>query len=280
MYNGTSTSAADSKLTFESLSNGVYRIKLSDGKCLTAANNNSGKTAETITTQAGLSSGVRNVYWAAAATSGSSMYEKQCWKATIVDAPINSSVTVTGMPQCSGYSNQTEYFHPESGMQNGTWAANGGSSIKAKLKETYKKVYGEYPTEARENNALLYTLYGANLSGTSNYHIGIDINSGGGEVYSPVSGTVKLVETAKNHSVAIYDGKRTYYFLHMNPVDSEIKVGKSVNVGTHLGTESDYGNANGKHLHIEVYEGLETGGPKNPVVVSKSMPTICPYDYL
>ena len=66
----------------------------------------------------------------------------------------------------------------------------------------------------------------------------------------------------------------------MNPVNPEIKGGKTVSVGTHLGTESDYGNANGKHLHIEVYEGLETGGPKNPVIVSKSMPTICPYDCL
>ena len=280
LYKGASTSAADSALIFEDLSSGVYRIKLSDGKCLTAANNSNGKTAETITTQAALSSGVRNVYWAAAASSESSMYNKQCWKATIIGAPINSEVTVTSMPPCSGYSNQTEYFHPESGMQTGTWSANGGSSIKEKLRTIYKKVYKEFPTTAGENNALFYTLYGAKLRNTSTYHIGVDINSGGKAVYSPVSGTVKLVESKGNHSVAIYDGKRTYYFLHMNPVNPEIKVGKAVSVGTHLGTESDYGNANGKHLHIEVYEGLETGGPKNPVIVSKSMPTICPYDYL
>ena len=97
----------------------------------------------------------------------------------------------------------------------------------------------------------------------------------------PLCGNKRRKKKNKNQTkifIAPKNGAERKHY--MNPVNPEIKVGKTVSVGTHLGTESDYGNANGKHLHIEVYEGLETGGPKNPVIVSKSMPTICPYDCL
>lgn len=275
LYNASSTSATDSALIIENVSGNIYRIKLADGRCLTAANNNSGATASTITSSAQLTSGIKNVYWATAFSEASSNYDKQCWKAMLVDAPINSEVTVTYMPENADYPNRTEYFHPESGMKDSSWSANGGSSIASKVKSFYEKVYGESPSG---NGKYLYNLYGAKLRGTSKYHIGVDMTKGSGSIVkSPISGTVVKNGSDNNHSIGIYDGARTYYFLHMNPVYVNSSTAQ-INVGDELGKESDYGNATGSHLHVEVYEGRVTNGPQNTVAVTASIPSICPYD--
>lgn len=280
LYAGASTSAADSVLTFENISGNIYRIKLADGRCLTAANNNNGIIAKTITTSTELASGVKNVFWATAYPSTSPSYNKQCWEATIVDAPINSNVVVTSMPDEADYPGREEDFHPESGMSNGSWSANGGGTIAYKLYTFFNKIYGHYPTG---NIQYLYNLFGAKLRGTSQYHIGVDLNNGrGSEIKLPFSGTlINYPENDTNHSVGIYDGTRTYYFLHMDPLNitGARYYNQAIAKDTVLGYESDYGNATGPHLHVEVHEGKVTDGPKNTVTVTKSIPSVEPYDF-
>ena len=73
--------------------------------------------------------GGHNVKWQA--SNGSN---NQLWIAE--EAP--SEVIVTGMPSGAGYTNNTEYFHPDSGMVPGTWASNGGSTKENQIKQFYK----------------------------------------------------------------------------------------------------------------------------------------------
>ena len=47
------------------------------------------------------------------------------------------------MPSGAGYANNTEYFHPDSGMVPGTWASNGGSTKENQIKQFYKIVYNQ-----------------------------------------------------------------------------------------------------------------------------------------
>ncbi len=85
-YKGTSTSAAESAITFIPVSGetNVYRIRLANRinnefLFLTAANNNGTLPASAITSST-LTTANKNVYWATEATSGAA-YRKQCWEA-------------------------------------------------------------------------------------------------------------------------------------------------------------------------------------------------------
>lgn len=121
-------------------------------------------------------------------------------------------ITVTNIPN-GIYSNDAEYFHPQSGMVNGTWAQNNGSYIQNKIKNYYKTIYGDEPDSA---NQYLYNLFGAKLTGRNDYHIGVDIWHGSSsKITSAHSGTVIKAGNTDSNEVAIYDVERTYCYLHM-----------------------------------------------------------------
>lgn len=192
-------------------------------------------------------------------------------------------VTVTNMPanvygQKPGEEEikDKEFFHPKSGMRNGTWAANGGADIEQKMRNYYYTVYKTYPVS---NSQYLYNLYGARLIGYNTYHLGVDICHGqGSPIYSAHSGEVIYINAEKGQ-VAIYDGTYTYYYLHMT--DINVSLNETVTAGvTNIGKEGDQGWANGFHVHLEIFRGKHATGAVNPVLVNQDLPTVCPYNLI
>lgn len=188
-----------------------------------------------------------------------------------------NEITVTNMPEVSDYKQNDgtyrEYFHPFSGLRNGTWAYNGGTDIKEKMLRLYRAVYGFEPNSL---NNYLNNLYGAKVSGTSQYHIGVDINAGKGTAIHPVTdGTI--IYCADN-ALGIYDSENniTWYYLHMS---GRPKVSGNVYKDDIIGYEDKIGWATGYHLHIEIYEGRHTTGPNNPPTLSGTTNALCPYPY-
>lgn len=213
------------------------------------------------------------------------------WKPILLAAPPDpkppvgpeptEEVTVTNMPanvygQKPDEEKDTEYFHPKSGMRNGTWSANGGADIEQKMRNYYYTVYKTNPVS---NSQYLYNLYGAKLTGYSTYHLGVDICHGqGSPIYSAHSGEVIYINVEKGQ-VAIYDGTYTYYYLHMT--DINVGQNETVTAGiTNLGKEGDKGWADGFHLHLEIFKGRHDSGAVNPVLVNQDLPTVCPYNLI
>lgn len=266
--------SATSYLAFEDTDSGYIKIKLArySNKYLTANQGDNGDNDGRTTHDPG------NVYWYA----GGLTDHSQEWKPILVDdggsvdPEPGEMVTVTNMPN-GIYDNNTEYFHPQSGMKNGTWAQNNGSYIQNKIKAYYKTIYGVEPSSTGN---YLYNLFGAKLTGRNDYHIGVDICHGfGSKITSAHSGKVIKAGSTPSNEVAIYDGKRTYYYLHMN--DRYVEKGDDVIAGkTVLGTEGEKGWATGPHLHLEIFNGKDTSGPKNTPLVNEAIPSICPYDYI
>lgn len=258
-----------SYISYKETSLGYIRIWLSDyvDKYLTGNRGDGSNSGRTDDDQG-------NVYWA----KGKENDYRQEWKPMLVSGggtpDPGKDITVTGMPL-----GNTEKFHPGSGMVNGTWSQNNGSYIERKLKNFYKTVFKNEPASY---NPYLYNLYGARLTGRNDYHIGIDIyRNEGDSVYTAHSGTVIKADTVGTSSgeVAIYDGKRTYYYLHMTNI--AVKVGDTVTAGiTKLGSEGQVGWATGPHLHLEVFDGKRTDGPKPTPKIYEDIPAICPYDYI
>ena len=267
-----------SYLAFEDTDSGYIKIRLSkySNKYLTANQGDNGTNTGRTTHDKG------NVYWYA----GGLTDHSQEWKPVLVDEGSTpdpdpdpqpgKQVTVTNMP-AGVYPNDTEYFHPQSGMKNGTWEQNGGAQIEKKMRAFYKKVYGTEPLSASN---YLNNLYGAKVIGTEKYHLGVDINHGeGSRVTSAHSGTVIKAGRTKSNEVAIFDGSRTYYYLHFKT--RYVKEGDTVIAGkTILGLEGKEGWASGFHLHLEIFDGKDTTGPKNPPTLNGSLSSIAPYNFI
>ena len=205
-------------------------------------------------------------------------------------------ITVTGMPYFlknneEYYPDGIEYFHPDSGMVDGTWAENDGTSIVNAIRDFYYNVFGVYP--AHQKNYLYY-FFGAKRFGQNEYHAGVDVyKPGGGDVKSAQYGTVVYcsrdrIEEAKKKgeyvkdygAVGIYNVfvKKTFYYLHMN-IDDAIYEGAEVFFGTTLGTQGSVG-ADSAHLHFEVHDGERTEGPEDPPTLNESLDAIPPYPYM
>ena len=192
-------------------------------------------------------------------------------------------VVVTNMP--SGiYTNNTEYFHPDSGMVNGTWAQNDGTAKANAVKAFYKKVF---KTSSAPNAQCLYNLFGAAYAaGTGyegQYHSGIDMYvSGGSEIYSAHTGVVTAIGGTYG-IVAIYDEDKevTYLYLHMDTSNTDAIVGRTIHEGDFLGMQSNVGlgGSGNQHLHIEVREGRKTA-PATLPTIDEPLTSISPYDYL
>lgn len=279
------TSTTDSQVKFEKVTDNVYKIYLPGKNLYLTATNTNTPVSSSIGNNTALTGGTggnSNIYWAPKSTS-----TKQQWivspdvdggSTTDPEPNPGKQIIVTNMPN-GIYHGNTEYFHPQSGMKNGTWSQNNGAYIEKKLKNFYKTVFKYEPTSY---NQYLYNLYGAKLTGRSDYHIGVDIYRNEGDaVYAAHSGTVVKadIDGISSGEVAIYDGKHTYYYLHMTNI--KVKVGNPVTAGvTKLGSEGQVGWATGPHLHLEIFEGKRVDGPKPTPEIYENIPTICPYDYI
>ena len=207
------------------------------------------------------------------------------WKPILLAAPPNpkppvgpeptEEVTVTNMPT-NVYTDDTEKFHPKSGMRNGTWSANGGADIEQKMRNYYYTVYKTNPVS---NSQYLYNLYGAKLTGYSTYHLGVDICHGqGSPIYSAHSGKVIYIRP-ENGQVAIYDGRYTYHYLHMTNI--KVNLNDTVVAGeTNIGLEGKEGWANGFHVHLEIYKDKHASAAQDAVLINQDIPTVCPYNLI
>lgn len=213
------------------------------------------------------------------------------WKPILLAAPPDpkppvgpeptEEVTVTSMPanvygQKPGEEKDTEYFHPKSRMRNGTWSANGGADIEQKMRNYYYTVYKTYPVS---NSQYLYNFYGAKVSGTKKYHLGVDICHGqGSPIYSAHSGKVIYIRP-ENGQVAIYDGRYTYHYLHMTNI--KVNLNDTVVAGeTNIGLEGKEGWANGFHVHLEIYKDKHASAAQDAVLINQDIPTVCPYNLI
>lgn len=85
-------------------------------------------------------------------------------------------------------------------------------------------------------------------------HAGIDYGAPRGAVVRAILGG-KIVRVNKDYGlVAIYDGKATVFYLHMNGI--KVVENQTIQFGTAIGTVGDV-HANGVHLHLEVRPGLQ-----------------------
>lgn len=294
----TGTTDVDCAVEFEYVSSNQVRIHLGQkGLCLTATTvaENDAELSNNISTSAALrggSTGRGNVYWASPASEGSMTWKKQCWEVVEVgggtdpDPEPGEDITVTGMPDCIEYGEEkTEYFHPDSGMVNGSWSKNDGLTKEEAVRSFYHKVFGYDP---HDDQHFLYNLYGAkyNVDGyRGKYHTGIDMygipgTAANGEdkltIHSAHAGTVVFIGTGYG-TVAIYDGHRTYLYLHMKNIC--VSAGDSIKVGDKLGIQSHTGLTNGDHLHIEVQEGKAKSEAALPTI-NDPIESISPYEYL
>lgn len=200
-------------------------------------------------------------------------------------ATAASGIVVTQMPSFKNaegenyYPNRTEYFHPDSGMVNGTWDANNGSDIEAAIAEFYTYVFGYAPTG---DNVYLYNLYGAKYFGKDTYHTGVDMYSTGNDkVRSYHYGKIVYMDKDGYGAIGIYcpNLKVTVYYLHMNLDYCEASLGETIHAGTVIGKESNIG-VDSKHLHFEVHMGCQPDGPAGLPTINQDLKTISPYDYM
>lgn len=230
----------------------------------------------------------RNLYLTATSTStygghnvdweSSNSSNNQIWKAELVQG--REEVVVTNMPANAGYESQSlkEYFHPDAGMVNGTWANNGGSTIANNIREFYNKVFGSYPAS---NANYLYSLYGGKyVSGeyAGQYHPGIDMYlSDGATLRAARGGTI----TAKtSFSVTIQTSNCKMVYVHLNP-KSSLCVGQDIEIGDVIGTQSSQ-QTTSSHLHIEIHGRNAADEAQLPTqsVEDSMLPCIVPYGYL
>ena len=272
--------SATSYLAFEDTDSGYIKIKLArySDKYLTANQGDNGDNDGRTTHDPG------NVYWYA----GGLTDHSQEWKPILVDdggsvdPEPGEMVTVTNMPN-GIYDNNTEYFHPQSGMKNGTWAENSGSSKKEAVKAFYTKAFGHAPIS---DNHYLYNLYGAKYSVSGyigKYHTGIDMYSNSTtSIKSAHSGIVVSVGSSGYGEVAIYDEKldKTYIYLHMDLSKTQAVINRPISIGTFLGYQSSVGlSKKNDHLHIEVRNGRKTSPAKLPTI-TQNLDAVSPYNYL
>lgn len=109
---------------------------------------------------------------------------------------------------------------------------------------------------------------------SAGWHIGNDlVGLTDKHIYPIAEGVVKSVNAHGsaygNHVTVLHpDGKESLY-AHLASLS--VKKGQKVTKNTVLGVEGSSGNANGRHLHIEVHDGGYHYPPKG------SSPAICPW---
>ena len=232
-YKGTSTTAAESAITFIPVSGetNVYRIRLANRidnefLFLTAANNNGTLPASAITSST-LTTANKNVYWAVEATSGAA-YRKQCWEAKEYTSGGSSSGGETGGSYC--------------------WPTEG------------KRLNTSYPYDPSNGHL------GVDIQP-------LQKGVAGDEVYAYTDGCVSFIRNSiannpsEGYTVRIHHNNplesqngyariRTQY-MHLNSAPL-VSVGDYVTAGQLIGYMGTTGNSTGVHLHFEVRGGSES----------------------
>lgn len=91
-------------------------------------------------------------------------------------------------------------------------------------------------------------------------HAGIDFFAPLGTVVRAVRDGTVINAGGPYGTVAVFDGKNTVLYLHMNNIDM-VNLGRQISVGTYLSTVDRVGPAaTGVHLHIEVRKGRHAFG--------------------
>ena len=272
-----------SYIEIEEVSGGYIRIKLDhNGRYLTANQGKNGTSTGKDVNAPG------NVYFYNGGLTDNSQDWLPCPLRDGTTDPgqkpeLGKEVVVTGMPSCWAYTGNTEYFHPGSGMVNGTWSKNGGAAKERAIKAFYKEVFDQ---TSAPNDKCLYNLFGARYAVPAykgKYHSGIDMNVAyGAEIHSAHAGEVTGV--GGNYGiVAIYDEEKdvTYLYLHMDVTNTDARVGGFIKKGDLLGTQAYAGlkKKEDTHLHIEVRAGRQDN-PAGLPTINQALTSISPYNYL
>ena len=242
---------------------------------LTCNANGAGSATGKSTTSTG------NVYWAAWDDG-----LDQRWTFKEVASSGNSGSgggTGTGekiVTNCPGLVT-TRTFHPSlGGWVNGTWSQNNGASLETKLYNFYKKIYGFAPANYSRYTNFLY----GEKQNASEYHVGHDFNNGEKVIgvdtiiYAGQTGRV-IIANENEGKVAIYDGNRTFYYLHFDHVFVDLQQNVTAGV-TPIGVEGMKGNATGYHVHLEVLDGENYSGPRALPNINQTGSTLNPYLYI
>lgn len=181
-------------------------------------------------------------------------------------APLKYSIAVYAAP--SDYATVTdiptqgtEYFHPNTGMVDGTFADQiDYARILSTPKSFSQYVFGR--NSAVPQSKYLYYLWGE-WDDTAKTHQGVDVRNESDptcNIKSQHAGTV-VYSGGTYGAVGIYDGKNTHYYLHMT---DRIAKDKTVSYGDVIGKQGSVGLSSSEnyHLHYECHSGKSTTGPK------------------
>ncbi len=116
--------------------------------------------------------------------------------------------------------------------------------------------------------------FGRAGSWAAGWHIGNDfVGLTDKHIYPIAEGTVESVNARGkaygNHVTVLHPDGRESLYAHLASIS--VKKGQRVTTNTVLGIEGESGNANGKHLHLEVHDGGYHYPPKG------SKPATCPW---
>lgn len=190
------------------------------------------------------------------------------------------------MQSGAGYTNNTEYFHPGTGMIAGTRASNGGAIKETQIKNYYTTLYN---VSYNPTNAIaLYSLWGGKYLSTepdypNQFHPGLDVNKGqNSDIYATRSGAI----VAKDDwyvTIRPYQNDCYLVYVHLQ-VRSEIVDGTitTVTAGqTILGKESSL-HTSKVHTHVEAHNINDTyWKPCEPAeTVLHALDNIEPYNHL
>lgn len=244
-YKGTSTSAAESAITFVAVSGetDVYKIRLTNKinnkfLFLTAANNNGTLPASAVTSST-LTTANKNVYWAAEATSGAA-HRKQCWEAKEYSSGGSSS---------GGGDKKNYSAYPCKNMKilQAPFSLTAGNSNSHYYYSDSSANYHDYPVDEAcedKNRSWFYCpcdemeikrIYGVGSSSKTN--------------------TIWLRSTA---IVNMPCGDDYLVIMVMHPEDddlSNLSVGQKFKRGEKVFREGMDGNATGNHFHMSAGKG-------------------------
>lgn len=236
-YEGTSTSAEESAITFVAVSGetDVYKIRLTNRinnefLFLTAANNNGTLPASAVTSST-LTTANKNVCWATEAISGAA-HRKQCWEAKEYTSGGSSS----GGGETGG-----DYCWPTEGTE----FSRGFSDKNDITKHDGVDIKGSSPGIAGDE-VYAYTHGCVSFVGTP--------TSNPNEGY-----TVRIHHNNPLKNENGYARIRTQY-MHLNSMPLVNKFDE-VQAGDLIGYMGNTGNSTGVHLHFEIRGGTESNFP-------------------
>src|SRR4051794_34826674 len=117
-------------------------------------------------------------------------------------------------------------------------------------------------------------LFGAKRSG--HVHQGVDLMAAAGTpVVAPYTGTVTFVDyqpKGAGYYVVVHSSDYDYVFMHLTAGSTRVVKGQKLATGARIGDVGATGDAEGNHLHFEVWKGpwQQGGAPIDPLPLLKS----------